>query len=1004
MLLRSRPIAVFATACAALLTMAGSALAATYTVDSTADLGDAALNGVCADTSNDCTLRAAIEEANNAASVTDTINFAGSFDGTASNGTITIGSNLPAITDPVMINGGHCSLSSDSEPCAGIAGTGTRSVTAFQVNSAGAGTTIENLAFSNLNIGVLLAGSSVVVEGGWFGISLDESTTSAANNTGVVISGASSTVGGTTAAARNLFAQNLTAGVLIQGGDSNRVEGNYFGTNRAGSAPVAGFQNGDGIAIFGISGMPSDNANGNVVGGSHASSSCDGSCNLIANVIDDGIDLGAQSVGQLGALSTIVKGNYIGLALNGSDGNGAVNTSGNDGIDFGSVASTPVASQTTVGGSNAMDRNYIGGNPTGIDTHQVTDPSTIIRNNYIGVQPDGTGAVSNAIDSLDVAGATTGSIQVLNNLIGGNGAAGLEGISAYGRNVIIKGNTIGVDAAGTVVGFGGPAIDVQPAVVNLTIGGINPGDGNVIAGGGVAGILDQGQRVTIQGNSIGTDAAGTASYGNAGPGILATGTPDSPVPATIGGGSATAGNLISNSGSDAIRVTRVDGVEISRNTGSNNVEQFIDLENPSGPGNNFGDGAAEGLQAPVITNAGSTTQISGTAQPGATLRVYTKSSGASGELGSQLATVVADGSGHWTAAFGAQSEGQRLAITQAVALSVFPNTPETSEPITVQIDMAPPAQPSIAGTTPGSPSNDDTPAINGTAEAGSTVRLYSGSDCSGAVLATGTAATFAGMGVVPTSPIPHDAVTTFRVTATDAAGNTSSCSPGFDYAEDSTGPALTIDSVPQAYTNDPDPTLTFHASDANGPVTFQCAFTGPELGGPGSCSSPYDFGGGNLGDGAYSVNVMATDSLGNQTPSADIDFTVDTIAPVTVIDSAPAGTTSDNTPTLVFHTTDLNGAIFSCRVDSGAAAACSSPTTFGPLADGPHTIWVLATDPAGNLESSAKSASFSLSSVQAPTPVPTPPAATPAKKKCKKKKRKDRAASAAKKKCKKKKR
>jgi len=69
-----------------------------FTVNSTADTGDASPgNGVCATAESVCTLRAAIQEAN-AFAGNDTITFAGNY-------TITLGSQLPAVTTTTIING-----------------------------------------------------------------------------------------------------------------------------------------------------------------------------------------------------------------------------------------------------------------------------------------------------------------------------------------------------------------------------------------------------------------------------------------------------------------------------------------------------------------------------------------------------------------------------------------------------------------------------------------------------------------------------------------------------------------------------------------------------------------------------------------------------------------------------------------------------------------------------------------------------------------------------------
>src|SRR4051794_2102269 len=80
------------------LAMSGVADAANLVVGST---GDTALDGDCANPANtDCTLRDAIDDSNDSTGVSDVISFK-----TGLTGTITLGSDLPAITDPVSIQG-----------------------------------------------------------------------------------------------------------------------------------------------------------------------------------------------------------------------------------------------------------------------------------------------------------------------------------------------------------------------------------------------------------------------------------------------------------------------------------------------------------------------------------------------------------------------------------------------------------------------------------------------------------------------------------------------------------------------------------------------------------------------------------------------------------------------------------------------------------------------------------------------------------------------------------
>lgn len=80
--------------------------ATTFTVTETGDEGDINLSNARCDSSTDtgdqCTLRAAIEEANDTPGA-DTIDF--DIGGTASAKTIAITSVLPAITEPVTIDG-----------------------------------------------------------------------------------------------------------------------------------------------------------------------------------------------------------------------------------------------------------------------------------------------------------------------------------------------------------------------------------------------------------------------------------------------------------------------------------------------------------------------------------------------------------------------------------------------------------------------------------------------------------------------------------------------------------------------------------------------------------------------------------------------------------------------------------------------------------------------------------------------------------------------------------
>ena len=70
--------------------------------------------------------------------------------------------------------------------------------------------------------------------------------------------------------------------------------------------------------------------------------------------------------------------------------------------------------------------------------------------------------------------------------------------------------------------------------------------------------------------------------------------------------------------------------------------------------------------------------------------------------------------------------------------------------------------------------------------------------------------------------------------------------------------------------------------------------------------------------------------------------------PLVTITSGPQDPTPTNDPTPTFGFTSADPlATTQCRIDADSFAACSSPYTTGPLADGPHTFEVVATDALG---------------------------------------------------------
>jgi hypothetical protein len=94
-------------------------------------------------------------------------------------------------------------------------------------------------------------------------------------------------------------------------------------------------------------------------------------------------------------------------------------------------------------------------------------------------------------------------------------------------------------------------------------------------------------------------------------------------------------------------------------------------------------------------------------------------------------------------------------------------------------DVVPPSAPQLTSTDPVSPGSSGTPRIRGTAEAGSTVSVYAGASCTGAPIASASAAELSSPGIAV--QVGEGATAAFSATATDAAGNTSTCSAPISY-------------------------------------------------------------------------------------------------------------------------------------------------------------------------------------------------------------------------------
>jgi IPT/TIG domain-containing protein/S-layer family protein len=181
-----------------------------------------------------------------------------------------------------------------------------------------------------------------------------------------------------------------------------------------------------------------------------------------------------------------------------------------------------------------------------------TQDTTQGLNTVLLIEIDGTALPANTVNCLDVAAADTTIRGLVINRCGG---AGIR-LQSTADNAVIEGNFIGTDPTG-MASYTGVPNDLIGGVApdNVRIGGLAPAARNLLSGGDDKIDLGQGSSgpdgLLVQGNLIGTNAAGTAALPNGGAGIDL----DEATNATIGGASAAARNVISGNTSIGVTVT-----------------------------------------------------------------------------------------------------------------------------------------------------------------------------------------------------------------------------------------------------------------------------------------------------------------------------------------------------------------------------------------------------------------------------------------------------------------
>ncbi len=598
--------------------------------------------GAC--TPSQCTLRAAIKAANLSAGE-DVITFdippAGPKTIVVGNG---VNSGLPVITGSDVV------IDATSQP-----GGGAHGIRLDDPDVGGGehglvleGNRITIRGFSITRFdgwGILVwGGSSERIQGNWIGTA-DGVSDQGTGDDGIRLqNGGSSVIGGSGSGEGNLVSGSNNDGIEMADSNNNVVTGNMVGLTADGLSRLPNASTG--IEIRGTS-------SGNRVGGLSS-----GERNYASG--NDGI--GVQILGSMQADGSckapehnVVQGNYLGLDVNG----GRISPSGNRGEG---IALHVCARHNTIGGTTAAARNIISGNAAdGVELDSTGGPGgtlavcdNVVQGNYIGLSPSGLGRRDNLDDGVGLDNGAcnnlVGGTEVgARNYISGNSNDGVD-IAHNGSNGnVVEGNVIGLGVNNTTIhnGWYGVMFRSKPQRNILR--------NNVISGNTKGGVRMQDYLSyynEVRQNRIGTDITGTEARANRGHGIWLFDGPNENL---------LSGNTIMWNSGAGIAVERVPGSDystrknrITDNRMRGNGGLGIDLlpvagVNPSDGVNNDVQIGNDGIDAPVITRA-TANAVRGTAPPNTSVEVYLANpdTGESNGEGSVLInTVAANAGGEW---------------------------------------------------------------------------------------------------------------------------------------------------------------------------------------------------------------------------------------------------------------------------------------------------------------------------------------------------------------------
>lgn len=461
-----------------------------------------------------CTLRAAIMEAN-ASEGRDKIKFdipqtdsgyeAGHY-------IIMPGKQLPAVNYPVVIDGFTQKGFKNGFPVIVLDGTDLGKTADYALSLGGGNSTVQGLIIQNFKedaVGIKIhTKGNNTVRACYIGTNPDNEMNVGMGSNGILIDNtAGNIIGGEKAMHANVISGNDAeggtsgCGILIKGpaAKNNTVMGNLIGTDRTGMSAIA---NPTGVCI--------ENAPENLIGSD--------STELSGNVIS-GNQYGISITG-ISATGNRISGNFIGVTADGLTS--LPNSRG--GIIIIDAPGNVIGGKTKTAGDppgNVISGNYKSRKAPGISITGPDASGNEITGNLIGLNWDGTNSLPNTtgIQIIQAENTLIGGIDKnAGNVISGNNEDGIYLENASGT--VIQNNYVGTDIQGTnAMPNGQNGVHILSAENNL-IGGNLGESGNLLSGNFIAGILIETKNAgdksgnTITGNLIGTDINGNQSITN----------------------------------------------------------------------------------------------------------------------------------------------------------------------------------------------------------------------------------------------------------------------------------------------------------------------------------------------------------------------------------------------------------------------------------------------------------------------------------------------------------